>query len=274
MLVPITQKVGNPPKSLTIAFFSQNYTVNNVSGLLRVLSVYRLFGPTVSGTIKNTAIGTLNGLSSSFSGTQLTNIDFTSSSWSAYGSFTYTLNTSNIQDNPPNNTFQLASSSLDTTNSNNAYGNGLYGGGITLTSFNYNIFTAAIVKFNSPPANTASTCSIFSYVYNEIQNGASNVERSGKYVYIAYCPIDDTFSLGSTNANIVFTFPQYPTYFVAGFPLQTVLAYGYSNAKGILQAYNLETSAITFSRACSTVKNQQYYPSSSKQRASFSVSFS
>lgn len=274
MLVPITQKLGSPPRSLTIAFLAQNYTVSNVTGLLRVLSVYRLFGPVVTGKVQGTTIGTLNGLTSSAPGTQLSSIDFTASSWSAYGSFLYAINTSNIQDSPPNNTFQLSSSGLDTSNSNNAYGSGLYGGGVTLTSFNYNIFASAIIKFNSAPANTATTCSIFSYVYNEIENVANNVERSGKYVYSAFCPIDDSFSLSTTAANVVFTYPQYPSYFVTGFPLSTVLAYGYSNAKGILQAYNLETTAISFSRTCSTSKNQPYYPTSKKQRASFSVNFS
>lgn len=48
LLVPITQKLGNPPKSLTVAFFVENYTVGGVTGLLRTLSVYRLFGPAVT----------------------------------------------------------------------------------------------------------------------------------------------------------------------------------------------------------------------------------
>lgn len=271
LLVPITQKLGNPPKSLTIAFLAQNNTVNNVTGLLRVLSVYRLFGPVVTGTVKGTTIGTLNGLTSSFSGTQLTNIDFTSMSWTATGSFSYNINGSNIYDNPPNNTFLIGS---NTVASGATYGNGSYGAGVTITSFNYNIFASAIVKFNSPPNNTASTCSIFSYVYNEIENVANNVERSGKYVYIAFCPIDDNFSMTTTGANIVFNYPQYPNAFVSGFPLTTVLAYGYSSKIGLLQAYNLETSSLTFSRTCSTIKNELYSPSSTKQRASFTVNFS
>jgi hypothetical protein len=60
---------------------------------------------------------------------------------------------------------------------------------------------------------------------------------------------------------------------VSGFPIQTVLAYGYSDNYGFLRAYNLETSSISYTRSCSTVKLQQYYPNSPAQRASFTVTF-
>lgn len=196
------------------------------------------------------------------------NMDMTSTSWTMAGSFSYGLNTSNIQDNPPNNTFLLGSNSVFST----YIPNGSYwGSAITITSFNYNIFASAIVNFNSPPTNTATTCSIFSYVYNEINAG--NADRTGKYNYIAYCPIDSYMNLGSSAANIVFNNPQYPNYFVSGFPIQTVLAYAYSDNYGYLRAYNLETNPITYTRVCSTTKLQQYYPTSPAQRASFSVTF-
>ena len=58
---------------------------------------------------------------------------FTSSSYSFSGSFTYSLNTTNIIDNPPNNTFNYGYSGSDT------YGT-MFGAGVTLTSFYYNIF--------------------------------------------------------------------------------------------------------------------------------------
>lgn len=232
LLVPITQKVANPPRSLNVAFLAQNYTVNGVTGLLRVLSVYRLFGPTVTGSVQGGSIGTLNGLTGGYC--CMPSMDMTSTSWSMAGSFSYGLNTSNIQDNPPNNTFLLGSNSVfNSYPSNGSY----WGGAITITSFNYNIFAAATVSFNSPPANTSSTCSIFSYVYNEVVAG--NADRTGKYVYAAYCPIDTYMNLGSTAANIVFNNPQYPNYFVSGFPIQTVLAYAYSDNYGIMRAYNL-----------------------------------
>lgn len=45
--------------------------------------------------------------------------------------------------------------------------NGQYGCGVTITSFYYNIFSSSTLAFESPPANTATTCTIFGYVYNE-----------------------------------------------------------------------------------------------------------
>ncbi len=216
-------------------------------------------------------IGTLNGLTVSNLG--LPSIDFTSTAW-AHGSrgFTYALNTSNIVASPPSNTFLKGSNDIASW-FGDTYGGGYYGAGITITSFNYNIFQAATVKFTTPPANTATTCSIFSYVYNEINNPGNNAERTGKYNYAAFCPIDDTFDINAAMANIIFTNPTYPNYFVTGFPLQTVIAYSYSNKLGQLKAYDLETSSITYTTTCTTSKPQLYYPNSNKQRASFFVSF-
>jgi len=51
----------NPPKILTIAFFTQNYTIGDTTGLLQTQSVYRLFGPVVTGGITG-AITSINGL--------------------------------------------------------------------------------------------------------------------------------------------------------------------------------------------------------------------
>lgn len=102
---------------------------------------------------------------------------------------------------------------------------------------------------------------------------SGNAERTGRYVYVAFCPIDSNFTLGTANANLVFGNPQYPWYFVTGFPLKTVIAYAYSDNAGILRAYNLETTAITYTRSCTTSKLEMYYPQSRRQRASFTVSF-
>lgn len=166
LLVPITQKVANPPRSMNIAFMSQNYTIDGVTGLLRVLSVYRLFGPAVVQSIQGSSIGTLNGVTASHSG--LASMDMTADSWSYTGTFSYAINTTNIKDSPPNNTIFPGTNTVATTYlPNGSY----YGAGITITSFNYNIFAAATVKFNSPPASTATTCSIFSYLYTEMVAG-------------------------------------------------------------------------------------------------------
>jgi hypothetical protein len=63
ILVPVTPSLTsrNPPKYLTIAFFSQNYTVNTTSGLLNTLAVYRLFGPVITGSVSG-GLTSINGL--------------------------------------------------------------------------------------------------------------------------------------------------------------------------------------------------------------------
>lgn len=161
LLVPITQKVANPARSMNIAFLAENYTLDGVTGLLRVLSVYRLFGPAVAQSIQGGAIGTLNGVTASQC--CLSSMDMTADSWTYSGTFSYAMNTSNIQDNPPNNTIFPGSNTVATTYPPNG---SYYGAGVTITSFNYNIFAAATVRFNTPPSNSATTCSIFSYLYN------------------------------------------------------------------------------------------------------------
>lgn len=151
ILVPVTPKNHVPPQSMTIVFFSQNYTVNNVTGLLQTLSAYRVFGPVVCGSAAST-LTTVNGLSLFSS----TNSDQTSTT---YGSISFTLNTSKIIDNPPNNSISYGYSTALT------YGS-TFGGGVTITSLYYNIFDSSTLQFESPPSNTASTCSMFGYIYN------------------------------------------------------------------------------------------------------------
>ena len=68
ILVPVTpdKTNRNPPKYLTIAFFSQNYTVGSstigqATNMLQTLSVYRLFGPVVTSAVSG-SITAINGL--------------------------------------------------------------------------------------------------------------------------------------------------------------------------------------------------------------------
>jgi hypothetical protein len=89
-----------------------------------------------------------------------------------------------------------------------------------------------------------------------------------------YCPIDSTLDLSTSQGDVVLVNPQYPSNFVSGFPLQTVLAYGLSSPQGQLMAYRLETGIINYSRNCTTFKMTPYYPNSpGKQRSMFIVSF-
>ena len=148
-----------------------------------------------------------------------------------------------------------------------------YGAGVTLTSFYYNIFESSTLAFETPPANTATTCTIFGYVYNE-QTPGNNPDRDGKWVYTAYCPIDSSINLNNPDGNIHFYNPQYPDVFTNSFPLRSLLTYGVSGPTGQLYIYEHEQQGISaFTRTCSTAKLHSYYPSSSgKQRATFTVS--
>ena len=83
-----------------------------------------------------------------------------SSNFVSYGSFSQYLNTTNMYSNINNNTFVAGN-----TDNVNSFGSA-YGGGYTITSFFYNIFASSTLSWSSPPANTATTCTVFGYVYN------------------------------------------------------------------------------------------------------------
>jgi hypothetical protein len=117
---------------MTIVFFAQNYTIQNVTGLLQTLSAYRIFGPVVTGSAQ-TALTSINGLTTFGS----TNSDQTSSS---YGTINFALNTSKIVDNPPNNTFSYGYWTGLTFGTN-------FGAGVTITSLYYNIFDSSTLSF-------------------------------------------------------------------------------------------------------------------------------
>ena len=159
ILVPVTPDMTNrsPPKYLTIAFFSQNYTVGTTNNLLQTLSVYRLFGPVITSSITG-ALTSINGLART--GSTSPDMEMESTYYAASGSWNFRLNTSNMYSNPTNNTFTYGNS-----DSSNTFGT-TYGAGYTITSFYYNIFASSTLKWASPPANTATECTLFGYVYN------------------------------------------------------------------------------------------------------------
>jgi hypothetical protein len=80
---------------------------------------------------------------------------------------------------------------------------GLWGTGITVTSINFNIFDSAQVSFINPPTNSPQTCTKFNYRYNDI----NNVEVDGKKIYVIFCPIDNTFDVKTTDADISLVSP-------------------------------------------------------------------
>lgn len=150
----------NAPKILTIAFFSQNYTVSGVTGLLQTLAVYRLFGPIVTGSVSG-AISTINGLTRNSGGSGATpNVELSANSFATSGSFGVALNTTNMYSSPTNNTFTYSNSDSSVT-----FGTS-YGAGYTITSFYHNIFASSTLQWDQPPSNTATTCTLFGYVYN------------------------------------------------------------------------------------------------------------
>jgi hypothetical protein len=158
LLVPVTPNPANHalPKFLTVAFFSQNYTVNNVTGNLRTLSVYRLFGASVNAAVTGT-IGSINGMIQSALSSP--DADFTAANTNGGAFMSYALDVSKITATPPNNTFSFGYSRSVT------YGT-FFGAGITITSLYYNIFASSTLAFEKPPANTATTCVVFGYTYN------------------------------------------------------------------------------------------------------------
>ncbi len=142
--------------------------------------------------------------------------------FSPWGSFSTSLNTTNMYSNPSNNTFTYGN-----TYSPSTFGT-YFGAGYTISSFYYNIFASSTVQWSQPPANTASTCTIFGYVYNELV-GTGNAFKNGQWIYIAFCPIDSTFNMHSAAANIDFLNPQYPLVFTNNFLLRSVMTIGFSD---------------------------------------------
>lgn len=183
------------------------------------------------------------------------------------GSFGVSLNTTNMYSNPTNNTFTYSNSDSSTT-----YGQ-YFGAGYTITSFYYNIFASSTLKWSQPPANTATTCTVFGYVYNELQSIGANPFKHGQWMYTTFCPIDSSFNPNTAAANIDFLNPQYPTVFTNGFPLVAVITISYSDQYGFLRAVRREGNSIsTLVRTCTTAKLQTYNPTSSgKQRATFTL---
>jgi len=161
ILVPVAPDMTNrnPPKILTIVFFTQNYSVFDATGLLQTQAVYRLFGPAITKSIAG-GINSINGLSKSSSGSWTTPDIELSSNFAASGSFSVALNTTNMYSNPTNNTFTYGNTDGTALNGS------AYGAGYTITSFYYNIFASSTLQWTNPPLNTATTCTIFGYVYN------------------------------------------------------------------------------------------------------------
>lgn len=86
ILLPIKNVAGKYPQRIAIAFFNTQHTALGITNQLKTLSVYRIFGPTLSGPI-NAVIGSINGLAANTDAS----LDFTANSWkeTAGDSFNY-----------------------------------------------------------------------------------------------------------------------------------------------------------------------------------------
>lgn len=115
---------------MTIAFFTKDYAIADVTGLLKTKAVYRLFGTTVTGSVFG-AIQNINGL---VRNTTTPTLDMTASSFASSITFIPALDIANMYANPTNNTF-LANTNSDATGFGTAFG-----AGYTITSLFYNIF--------------------------------------------------------------------------------------------------------------------------------------
>jgi hypothetical protein len=137
---------------------------------------------------------------------------------------TYSINVAKISSTPTNNTFTKGY-----TRSSMTYGSS-FGAGITITSLYYNIFSSSTLSFESPPSNTSTSCVIYGYVYNELPGATNAINyRDKQWIYTAFCPIDSTLDLTANAGNINFLNPQYPNIMTNGFPLGSILTYGYSD---------------------------------------------
>lgn len=156
LLVPVTQKLNTAPSSLTIAFMKSNYSVGDVGGLLRVLRVYRLFGPAISKPIAG-SIPSINSLMPTLPGSL--NKDFNLTSWkdTSVSSFLYAMDMNRIGQS--NNTIGSYGTAVSITPVNQ------YGASITITSLYYNIFGTTYMKNN--------VCTYFSYMYYEQEAGVN-----------------------------------------------------------------------------------------------------
>ena len=236
-----------------------------MTGLFQTVAVYRLFGPVVTSSLSG-SIPYINGLTRlPYTSTPVIEMD--SNYFASSGGFGQALNTTNMYSNPSNNTFTYSNS--DTVN--NVFGSS-YGAGYTISCFYFNIFASSTVQWSNPPANTATTCTIFGYVYNELV-GAGNAFKNGQWMYVTFCPIDSSFSINSPDANINFLNPQYPLVFTNNFLLRSVLTIAFSDQYGYIRAYRHETNGISsLLRSCTTSKLQTYNPTSAgKQRSTFTL---
>lgn len=60
-------------------------------------------------------------------------------------------------------------------------------------------------------------------------------------MYTLFCPIDTTFDLSNSNADILIKNPSFPPDYVKNFPLGPLVSYAMSDNTGNILGFKLET---------------------------------
>ncbi|KRW99768.1 hypothetical protein PPERSA_07845 [Pseudocohnilembus persalinus] len=262
------------PSRLIICFTEDSYTSNGVNRLPEIKSCYRVFGP----ALQQSLLGSIS--------TQLSNSPVSSVSFDGQTDFldvstdTFGFQMSNKQDILPNSqnldiNFEVGAS----TSVSNFEPGSSYGAGITIASFNYNIFEEATGQLATPVTSSQSMqdCTKFSYKYNSL---ASTI-TANKKIHIQFCPYDDKISTAIYNElnfpGIAFKGVNFSKYFSQNLHIGSIIRYALSNKKGQLLAYRkdsqqfLNTQQNQFNACYSNQNTYQIFPvSTGNQRLQFS----
>jgi hypothetical protein len=85
------------------------------------------------------------------------------------------------------------------------------GAGLTISALHFNVFEGSTLRFRTPAAGMSTApCTQLSYKYID----SIDLYMNGKRIYIAFCPLDQTFDLSSINADIQIINPRFSSYFV------------------------------------------------------------
>ncbi|KAL4473220.1 hypothetical protein ABPG72_015601 [Tetrahymena utriculariae] len=241
ILLPITNLNGKLPIRLVIAFTSSQNTVFGLGGLDQVLNVFRVAGLPVNGKLQN-PIPTMNGIANNVAA-----LSGYTALWAETGNtFNYKLDITNVGIQSTVTQTSLVGDATTKLIISQPADAQMYGAGLTITSFTQNIFSISQIQFSTPPSTGAQTCTPFQY---KINANTAPSERQNQYNYVVYCPIDDyTYKIDNTATASAFSVmiknPSFPGFFVNGYDLSTVFSYAFSNNKGSLIAFNVESQTV------------------------------
>ncbi|KAL4476525.1 hypothetical protein ABPG74_010258 [Tetrahymena malaccensis] len=241
ILIPITNLNGKLPIRLVIAFTNSQNTVFGLGGLDKVLNVFRVAGLPVNGKLQN-PIPTMNGIANNVAALS----GYTALYAESGNTFNYKMDITNVGVQTITQTSLAgdATTKLVISQPTDAQ---MYGAGLTITSFTQNIFSISQIQFSTPPSTGAQTCTTFQY---KINTNTAPQERQNQYNYVVYCPIDDySYKIDNTATpsafSVIIQNPSFPGFFVNGYDLSTVFSYAFSNNKGSLIAFNVESQTVT-----------------------------